>query len=163
MGMDKEELKRRQIANGYNHIGNLKKWDDMSPEELKAIKQKGQKATVEIVKQKKRIKDITESLLNMSASDIASNVLNEEIAEKLKGTDITLYDLIIAKQIEVALTSGSVKSAEFLRDSNGDKPTDKVQTDITVMTDSDRQLIEMLSDRIEVLEDIADGKIVDND
>lgn len=150
----KEELKQVQIENGHKHKDNLVKWDNIEDSQLKEIKQKGQKASQEVIKSKKNIKDICSELLNMSASDIASNVVNPQIADKLKNTDITLYDLIIAKQIEVALTSGSVKSAEFLRDSNGDKPTDKVQTDINVITDSDRQLLQSLSDRIDSIEAI---------
>lgn len=157
----KEELKQVQIQNGYNHKDNLIKWDNMDKEELKAIKQKGQKATMDIVRSKKNIKSICNELLNMSASDIASNVVSKEMADKLKDTDITLYDLIIAKQIEVALKDGSVRSAEFLRDSNGDKPTDKTQTDINIISESDKLLLNSINERLEVVEGLHNNTIVD--
>lgn len=162
MALDREELKKRQIENGHKHKDNLTMCvSNLNGSELTAHQRNAQKGTVEKRKQKKRIKDITSELLNMSAEDIADNVLNKDIAEKLKGTDITLYDLIVAKQIESAL-NGSTRSAEYVRDSNGDKPTDKVQTDINVMTETDKQLINMLSDRLDMIEGLQDGTIVDS-
>lgn len=157
----KEELRQKQIKSGYDHIDNLVSWNDRTKEEIKEIKQKGQKASVEVRKAKKNIKQICNELLSINASDIAHGIISPQLEDKLKDTDITLYDLIVAKQIEVALKSGDVKSAVFLRDSVGDKPSEKVETDVNVITDVDRQLLQSLSDRIDSLEAV-DTTTTDN-
>lgn len=152
---EKEILRQKQIISGKEHANNLTMCvNNLSGEELTEHQRKAHKGMIEKRKEKKRIKDITSELLNMKADDIAENVLNSELAEKIKETDITLYDLIVAKQIEVALTSGNVKSAEFLRDSNGDKPTDKIENNVNVITESDQLLLTSIQNRLDSLESI---------
>lgn len=152
---EKEILRQKQVISGKEHANNLTMCvNNLSGEELTEHQRKAHKGMIEKRKEKKRIKDITSELLNMKADDIAENVLNTELAEKIKETDITLYDLIVAKQIEVALTSGNVKSAEFLRDSNGDKPTDKIESNVNVITESDQLLLTSIQNRLDSLESI---------
>ena len=44
--------------------------------------------------------------------------------------------------------AGSKDHLIILRDSAGDKPTDKVQSEVNIMTDSDRALMDKLSKRL---------------
>lgn len=161
---EKKILKEKQIKSG-NEIGvkNLKPLTELPPEEAKAIRQKGQAAATQKKKDKKKIKDICNDLLSLPAEDLAKAVLNEGIVEKLKDVDLTVYDLIVAKQIEQTLTTGSVKSAEFIRDSAGDKPTEKIQAQVETITDFDRELMNNLSSRIDSLEAIeTTGKVIND-
>lgn len=169
MAMTKEEkeiLRAKQVKSGLE-IGkkNLIPMDKHPIEKQKEWTTKGAQKTNEIKKRKKDIKTICNELLNISALDIAQDVLNADLVEKLKNNDIdiTLYDLVVIKQIENAIDKGSVKSAEFLRDSAGDKPTDKIQNDINVISDSDKELMELINDRLNVLEGLHNGKIVDQE
>ena len=49
--------------------------------------------------------------------------------EELKGKNITVNEAIQLKQVQRAL-NGDLNSALYIRDSIGDKPTDKVETTI---------------------------------
>ena len=72
---------------------------------------------------------------------ILANMTEEEIKA------IDQQDIIIARAVELAM-AGSKDHLIILRDSAGDKPTDKVQSEVNIMTDSDRALMEKLSKRL---------------
>ena len=55
--------------------------------------------------------------------------------------------LIYARALELA-KAGSKDHLVILRDTAGDKPTDKVQSEVNIMTDSDRALMDKLSKRL---------------
>ena len=73
--------------------------------------------------------------------DILANMTEEEIKA------IDQQDIIIARAVELAM-AGSKDHLIILRDSAGDKPTDKVQSEVNIMTDSDRALMDKLSKRL---------------
>ena len=83
----------------------------------------------------------------MSASDMANGVVNPELADKLKGTDISLYDLMVAKMIEESL-HGNVKAFTAVRDSAGDKPVDEANISADLITDADRELLRNVANRL---------------
>ena len=72
---------------------------------------------------------------------ILANMTEEEIKA------IDQQDIIIARALELAM-AGSKDHLIILRDSAGDKPTDKVQSEVNIMTDSDRALMDKLSKRL---------------
>ena len=72
---------------------------------------------------------------------ILANMTEEEIKA------IDQQDIIIARAVELAM-AGSKDHLIILRDSAGDKPTDKVQSEVNIMTDSDRALMDKLSKRL---------------
>ena len=72
---------------------------------------------------------------------ILANMTEEEIKA------IDQQDIIIARAVELAM-AGSKDHLIILRDSAGDKPTDKVMQDVNIMTDSDRALMDKLSKRL---------------
>jgi hypothetical protein len=79
---------------------------------------------------------------------------NKALIEKSLGEDISLpegtdmYDLMIAKMMQVTVLDGNVKAFEAVRDSAGDKPTDKIVQDVAVMTDKDKALMEIVAARM---------------
>lgn len=120
---------------------------ERSPEEQLEIRRKGQAAQTEKRRQRKKITDICNELLSMSASDMANGVVNPELAEKLKETDISLYDLMVAKMIEESL-HGNVKAFTAVRDSAGDKPVDTSEIKAEVVTDTDMELVRNVAERL---------------
>ena len=61
--------------------------------------------------------------------------------EQLKGKNITVNEAIQLKQVQRAL-SGDLNSACYIRDTVGDKPTDKVETTIKPVIISGEEDIE---------------------
>ena len=120
---------------------------ERSPEEQLEIRRKGQAAQTEKRRQRKKITDICNELLSMSASDMANGVVNRELSEKLKETDISLYDLMVAKMIEESL-HGNVKAFTAVRDSAGDKPVDTSEIKAEVVTDTDMELVRNVAERL---------------
>lgn len=149
----KQELKRKQIEQGYKHANNLIPLASRPPEEQLEIRRKAQKAQTEAKRRKKELKQVCEDILSLSASALVSGTASQELAQRLEavGIDATIYDVIVAKQTENAL-NGSTKSAEFVRDSAGDKPTDKLEMQADIITESDRALLASISDRLDSLE-----------
>jgi hypothetical protein len=60
--------------------------------------------------------------------------------------DPTLFDLISLVQVREA-QEGSSKAFEVVRDTAGYKPVDQVQTDINIMSDQDKALLEKVAKR----------------
>lgn len=154
---EKEILRQKQIKSG-KEIGkkNLIPMDKHPIEKQKEWTTKGALKTNEIKKRKKDIKAICNDLLGISALDIAQGIIDTDILDKLKNNDIdvTLYDLVVLKQIEKAISEKNVNSAIFLRDSSGDKPTDKIENNVNVITESDQMLLESIQNRLDSLESI---------
>lgn len=131
-----------------------KGWDNLIPqnrrteEEQRAIASQGGKASVAARRKKKELKERCKLLLELMP--------NKALIEKSLGTDIELpegtdmYDLMIAKMMQVTVLDGNVKAFEAVRDSAGDKPTDKIVQDVAVMTDKDKALMEIVAARMSV-------------
>lgn len=151
----KEELKEIQRQNGFAHANNLIALKDRPKEEELEIRRKGHKAMMEVKKKRKNIKEILDIIGGLDASGVARDYVSPQLIEKLEAVseDITVYDLINLKQTENAL-KGSTKSAEFVRDSLGERPKDNIQVDVDIITDSDRALIESIQGRLDSLEAI---------
>ena len=82
---------------------------------------------------------------NQIKDNIDPAILANMTEEEIKAID--QQDIIIARAVELAM-AGSKDHLIILRDSAGDKPTDKVQSEVNIMTDSDRALMEKLSKRL---------------
>jgi hypothetical protein len=129
-----------------------KGWDNLIPqnkrteEEQRAIASQGGKASGEARRKKKELKERCKILLELMP--------NKALIEKSLGEDISLpegtdmYDLMIAKMMQVTVLDGNVKAFEAVRDSAGDKPTDKIVQDVAVMTDKDKALMEIVAARM---------------
>ena len=138
---------RREIAGIHNQRKYFVPITERSPEEQLEIRRKAQLAMTETKKKKKKITDICNTLLSMPASDIANSVVNKDLADKIKDTDISVYDLMVAKMIEESL-HGNVKAFTAVRDSAGDKPVDTSEIKAEVVTDTDMELVRNVAERL---------------
>lgn len=96
--MDKEEIRKKQNA-------NLRPFNTLSESEQREIRSKGGKKAVQLKQERKAMKE--HLLMLLSEGNIQENILLSMIKE--------------------AEEKGNVKAAEFIRDTIGEKPTDKQQ------------------------------------
>jgi hypothetical protein len=109
-----------------------KGWDNLiplnkrTPEEVKAISTKGAIASNKAQAKRKTFREIFELLLNDKAID-GSNITNNEL---------------LALQMIVEAHKGNTKAFELVRDTIGEKPTDKseVKTEITISPEEKKML-----------------------
>lgn len=144
----KEEQRERGLKYGKK---NLIPWSKQPRE----VSQAGAKASNEAQRKKREIKAIYNDLLSMDALELTQDGTVSDIAERLQkaGNSTDAYTVINAVQVIKAM-QGSTKSAEFVRDTAGDKPDNRLSIEADITTDSDRELMQSLSNRIESLEAI---------
>lgn len=104
---------------------NLIKTSDLTPSERREIARKAGIASGKARRERRDMKKSLEILLNLSIKKGA--VIDPNDAETLtdiKSKNLTVQEAILVAQIQKAL-KGDLKSAEFLRDTSGQKPVDK--------------------------------------
>ena len=111
-----------------------------TPEERRESASKAGKASAEAKKRRKTAREIYEAMLSRPASDQVMGGLPD------LPDGATNYDVLLARMM-LSAQRGSVKAAQFVRDTAGDQPTTKVEADIG-MTDGDRALLEKVAERI---------------
>ena len=111
-----------------------------TPEERRESASKAGKASAEAKKRRKTAREIYEAMLSRPASDQVMGGLPD------LPDGATNYDVLLARMM-LSAQKGSVKAAQFVRDTAGDQPTTKVEADIG-MTDGDRALLEKVAERI---------------
>ena len=127
----------------------------IDPEKALEIRRKGAEAIHKLHGEKKSAKQSLEKILTLKIDDdiLAAADLPAELAKKLKRSnpDATIYDLI---QIVAAgrAIGGNIKAAEYIRDTHGDKPVDKVDVSGNIITDSDRELLQTIGARLDQAE-----------
>jgi len=174
MGDMKEKTRYQQVIDGdVEPIGSEKGWLNLEKripintrpiEEQLEIRRKGHQAMMQLHGEKKSAKESLEKILTIKVSDeiLESADVPTEIIERIKrdNPNMTIYDLIQIVAIGKAI-GGNMKAYELIRDTHGDKPTDKVEISDNVMTESDRELLKSISarledgDRLEVVRDIT--------
>lgn len=134
---------------------NLRKrvpFNQMEPEKALEIRRKGAEAINKLHGEKKTAQQSIEKILTLKVTDeiIDGADLPPEVAERMKrdNPDATLYDLIQLVAVGRAL-DGNVKAMEYVRDTHGDKPVDKVEVSAEIMTDKDRELLQKISARLD--------------
>ena len=111
------------MANKQNLIPN----SERSPSEVRENGRKGGKASGETRRRKKEMRERLEILLSMPISS-GKNADIESIKSfgALKGKNITVEDAVLIAITQKAL-KGDIQAGTFLRDTVGEKPTDKQQ------------------------------------
>ena len=117
---EKDGQKKTGKEKGY---ANLIPMNKMTEAEQREIAKKGGKASAESRKRRKTAKEIAQTILStqLNAAQI------EEIldgAKDLIGEDKSAYAVMIAKMVQEA-NRGNVQAFTAVRDTAGDKPTDK--------------------------------------
>lgn len=124
----------------------------IDPEKAREIHRKGAQAVNKLHGEKKNAKQILDNVLSLLVDDeiINSSDLPPEIAKKLKSSnkEITMYELIQTVAAGRA-AAGNMKAVEYIRDTYGDKPVDKVDISGEIMTDSDRAMLQKISSRLD--------------
>jgi len=129
----------------------------IDPEKAKEIRRKGAAAINKLHGEKKSARQSLEKILTLKIDDdiLAAADLPESLARKLRrdNPDATIYDLI---QIVAAgnAIGGSIRAAEYIRDTHGDKPKDQIELTSNVMTDQDRELLQQISGRLQTADQV---------
>lgn len=102
----------------------------MSPEQRRENGRKGGIASGEAKRAKKAMKERLEILLEMNMkSGRGTDIESIQNFAALKGKNITVQDALVIAQIQKALR-GDTNAAVFVRDTAGQNPTQKIETDV---------------------------------
>ena len=159
------EIEPEPHERGYLNLRKRVPFNQMEPEKVLEIRRKGAEAVNKLHGEKKTAKEALSRVLTLKIDDeIVRNAdINPEIAEKLKrdNPNATLYDLIQAVAVGRAL-GGNMKAYELIRDTNGDKPIERVEVTENITTDADREMLRNIAERlqdgekIEIVKDITE-------
>lgn len=138
---------------GYQNLRpDLYNFGALSPERRAEISRKGAQAVNKLHGEKKTAKQALENVLTLRITDeIASGAdIDPAIYERLKrdNPNATLYDLIQAVAVGRAV-GGSIPAMQYVRDTHGDKPIDRVEVTENVTTDADRALMRTIAERLQ--------------
>lgn len=142
---EKDGQKKTGKEKGY---ANLIPMNKMTEAEQREIAKKGGKASAESRKRRKTAKEIAQTILStqLNAAQI------EEIldgAKDLIGEDKSAYAVMIAKMVQEA-NRGNVQAFTAVRDTAGDKPTDKQEVTAAV-TAGDVALMDKVAARLGIV------------
>ena len=102
----------------------------MTPEQRRENGRKGGIASGEAKRAKKAMKERLEVLLEMTMkSGKGTDIESIKNFAALKGKNITVQDAMMIAQIQKAL-KGDTNAAVFVRDTAGQNPTQKIETDV---------------------------------
>ena len=105
------------------------------------IRRKGGEALQAQIKQRRKLSETIDIFLRKKAS-------NEEIEQLGLEAGASKQDALIAAMIARAIERGDVQAGIFLRDTAGEKPTDKVDASIMSITPADEELIKRVAARL---------------
>lgn len=115
-----------------------------TPEELREMAKKGGQANKERLARQKTLNEIAKAILLKPVSENKARSILGEYADLLENK--TLGEILTLRQALEA-EQGNTKAYEVLRDTAGFKPVEQVQTDVNIMTDADRDLLEKVAKR----------------
>ena len=113
---------------------NLKPFGTLTEEEQRKLASKGGKASVKARQQKKRMKEYINILLQL-------DVKNEDIKKKLAKLGIEENDMTNEMAMMTAVLNkamkGDMQAVNFLRDTSGQMPANKLEIDRTPVINDD--------------------------
>lgn len=139
-----EERKRkaREKANK-----NLITTAQMTEDQRREFARIGGRASAAARRRKKDVREVFDALL--SAPPTPEMLKKAENLGFSKETVSTVYDVLGAALVEKAL-SGDGYAFQLIRDSAGDKPTDKTEVTASVMTEKDLELLRNVEKRLKM-------------
>lgn len=161
---DKETTKGELTAEerktiGYANCKPLGLTEDTTEEERQRqheIHVLGGKARAEQRRKAKNLKEVANMLLDMQVSRGRAKAVLGEIADSIPDDELTNSTLLMARMLNEVYENGTAKSAEFIRDTSGQKPQTELAVDLNnTMTEADRSLVANMSD---VLAEILNQK-----
>lgn len=121
---------------------NLKRW---TKEELREMGKRGGESNRKRIEREKTFNELAKALLKARVTENKARAILGEYADLLDG-EYSLDGVMIMRQVIEAM-DGNTKAIEFIRDTSGYKPKEQVQTDVNIMTDNDRSLLEKIAKR----------------
>jgi hypothetical protein len=119
------------------------------PEADKAIQDKGREANAAAWVQRRSIQETVKLMLNQKAN-------SADIEQYGLEAGATKQDALVASMLQKAIERGDVQAGAFIRDTAGEKPTDKIAAEIETITPEDRERIERILNRTKT-QDIENG------
>lgn len=114
----------------------------LSTEEAQKMGRKGGIASAKARKEKKALKDTLEELLAMPIKDGKSQDIDKiKSIAGIKGKNITMQEAIMVAMLNKA-AKGDVRAAEYVRDTIGQKPSDKMKLEAEVSMNDKLQEVE---------------------
>lgn len=142
---------------GWINLEKRTPFNVMDAEKRAEICRKGADAVNRLHGEKKTAKQALENILSLKVTDeILDNAhVDPAIIQRLKrdNPDATMYDLIQAVAVGRAV-GGSIPAMQYVRDTHGDKPIDRVEVTENVTTDNDRALMRRIAERLDNAESI---------
>lgn len=140
---DKTDGKEKKPEN--NGMDNLVSFADRSTEEVREIAARGGRKSGETRRKRRTAKEIARTILQ---TDLSAEQVEEVLdgARDLIGDDASAYSVMIAKMVQEGLR-GNVQAFTAVRDTAGDKPTDKQEVTAAV-TAGDVALLEKVGARL---------------
>lgn len=133
-----------EVQKRYN-MQNLVPNSERTPEERRRNASKAGKASAEARRGKKNLQELLNVLLSAPATpEMVARARALGIDAKDAGT---LYDAMNVAIIEQAL-AGNGYAYQLIRDSAGDRPTEKVEQSVSMMTDKDIEMMRKLDARL---------------
>lgn len=126
---------------------NLITFADRTPEEMRAIVEKSAQTRRANSAKRKTVNEIAQAILKLQGNDLSDVIDNESLKKKAETLDLSIYDMMVLKMVDQSL-KGSVKAFETVRDSAGDKPITKTETDINIINESDKTLLNKIANRL---------------
>lgn len=109
---------------------NLLKAEDLTSVELRERAKKGGIASGKARREKKALKETLEELLAMPIKDGKSDDIEKiKSIAGIKGKNITMQEAIMVAMLNKA-AKGDVRAAEYVRDTIGQKPDNKMNIDM---------------------------------
>ena len=155
-----KSLYEKVMAGEIEPKGSQKGWKNLKPipitqvepEKRREMCIKGAQAVNKIRGEEKTAKESLDRMLSLLATPeiLEAADIESALVERMRrdNPNMTVYDAMNAAALGRAL-AGNIKAAEYVRDTRGDKPQDRVQIDgVNVMTDSDRAMLEKISSRL---------------
>ena len=138
---------------GWLNLEKRVSFGDMTPEKRLEAQRRGAEAVHRLHGEKKTAREALGNILSLKVTDeiIQGADIDAGIVERLRrdNPEATMYDLIQAVAVGRAV-GGNVKAMEYVRDTNGDKPVEKIDASVSgqIMTDQDREMIQAIADRL---------------
>ena len=139
----------------YDGRKNLIPTSQLTETERKELARKGGLASARARRKKKDLQDMLSTLL---ATPATPEMVEKASALGIDASDAdTLYDALCVALFGKAL-SGDAYAFQLIRDSAGDKPTDRSETSVSIMTDKDKEVMAAIERRMRAEKSATDGQ-----
>ena len=102
----------------------------------------------EQIKKSKSLRELANTLLDGRVSRERATEILGDLADVFTDEELTNGALMLGRVLQETMENGTTKNAEFLRDTSGQKPTEKIETTLNTINDNDRALLRNIAERM---------------